>query len=233
MTDAEKKKLLFQFPMFNSLHNDEYREIQSYFHYQKAEKNTYLFKEGDDMKGIYFLFEGKIKIYKSNSIGKEQLVNMYSAGDVFPHIGHYFHSRACPANALILQDTKFFIIPTEEIEPLLLQSPVVSKLFLSVMGEKVIDLQSRLEDKMLGTTTEQVVNLLLRLSKKYGQETASRTIQLNEAFQNTDLANMIGMTRETVSRTMTVLYTEKMIEKDEKGRLIIDIDKIHTLLEIK
>lgn len=229
MTEAEKKKLLLHFPMFTSLHDDEYKKIHSYFHYQKEEKNTYLFKEGDDMQGIYFLIEGKIKIYKSNSMGKEQLVNIYSEGDIFPHIGHYFHSRACPANALILHDATFFIIPIEQIESLLLQSPIVSTMFLSVMGEKVIDLQSRLEDKMLGTTTEQVINLLLRLAKKYGQKTADQKIQLSEVFQNTDLGNMIGLTRETVSRTMAVLYTDNVIEKDKENRLVIDIEKINML----
>lgn len=231
MMSNEKKKLLLQFPIFQNLDDDEYEKIEPFFFYKKAEKNTYLFKQGATLEGIYFLFFGKVKVFKTNSQGKEQLVNLYSGKDIFPHIGYYFHIRKYPANALIVQDAELFYIPTDKIEPLLLQSPIISMLFLDVMGEKVIDLHNRLEDKLLGSTMSQIIKLLIRLSEKHGVTLTNNKVLLKETFQNTELANMIGMTRETVSRTMNHLYEDEIIMKDKKGRLVIDMEKIKILLK--
>ncbi|ARK26303.1 hypothetical protein SporoP37_12225 [Sporosarcina sp. P37] len=208
---------------------DEFDEIFPFFHYIRAKKNTYLFKQHEPLDGLYFLIHGKIKIFKTNSQGKEQLVNLYYGKDIFPHIGHYFHTKTYPANALTLQDADIFAISAEHIEQLLLKTPALTMYFLQVMGEKVVDLQNRLEEKLLGTTAEQVTGLLIRLADRHGHPVSDQKIRLNETFQNTDLANMIGITRETVSRTMTALYAEEVLTKDEKGRLIIDMPRMKKL----
>lgn len=231
MNAEEQKQLLLQFPVFAKLTAAEFNEIFPFFHYKRAKKNTYLFKQHEKLRCMYFLVHGKVKIFKSNSQGKEQLVNLYCGNDIFPHIGHYFHTKTYPANALNLQDADIFTVSAEHIEQLLLKTPVLTLYFLQAMGEKVVDLQSRLEEKLLGTTTEQIAGLLIRLADKHGQPLPGEKIRLNEIFQNTDLANMIGITRETVSRTMTAMYAEKVIEKDEKGRLIIDSVKMRRLAE--
>ena len=49
---------------------------------------------------------------------------------------------------------------------------------------------------------------------------------LKAEFTNKDLANMIGTTRETVSRTLTKLKKDKLIETDASGNIIIDSERL-------
>lgn len=226
----KKKKILTQYPFLINLKDDEYNKIESYFILKKAKKSTYLFRQEEELGGIFFLFNGKVKIFKHNDQGKEQLVNLYSNKDIFPHIGYYFHTKKYPAHALIMEDVELFYIPVDKIEALLKESPTICMLFFYIMGEKVIDLHCRLEDKLLATTIEQIGNLLIRLSQKHGISQGNHKVLLKENFQNTDLANMIGMTRETVSRVMNHLYLDEIILKDKKGRLIIDLEKLNAIL---
>ncbi|MDF2857208.1 MAG: Crp/Fnr family transcriptional regulator, partial [Neobacillus sp.] len=50
------------------------------------------------------------------------------------------------------------------------------------------------------------------------------TILLKSEFTNKDLASMIGTTRETISRTLTKMKKDELIEVDDHGNMLLDID---------
>ena len=91
-------------------------------------------------------------------------------------------------------------------------------------GEKIVDLQNRLEEQILNNTYEQIIKLLIRLAQKYGKKLEDSTLLLKAEFTNKDLANMIGTTRETISRTLTKMKKEELIEVDDEGNMMLDID---------
>ncbi len=86
------------------------------------------------------------------------------------------------------------------------------------MGEKIVDLQNQLEEQILNNTYEQIVKLLIRLARNMGRSLQMERFCLKSEFTNRDLANMIGTTRETISRTLTKMKKEELIEVDERGR---------------
>ena len=232
MKDYEKTNILRQFSYLEDLTDDEYNKIKPFLMYKKINKNEHLFHCGEKMEAIYFLISGKIKTYKTNVNGKEFLVQLYSGKDVLPHIGYYFHVDKYPISALVLKDVELFYIPLNNFYQVLSSSNTFCIFFLKVMGAETIDLQHRLEDKILSSTMEQVVHMLIRLSEKYGIQLVNQNaILLNEPLHNTDLANMVGMTRETISRMMNQLYEEKIIRKDREGRLLINMKKLKAFNE--
>ena len=93
-----------------------------------------------------------------------------------------------------------------------------------VLGEKIVDLQERLESQILNNTYQQIIKLLVRLGKTHGQKLKDGRILLHSEFTNRDLANMIGTTRETVSRTLTKLKKDTFVVQDSDGNLIFDSD---------
>jgi CRP/FNR family transcriptional regulator len=95
----------------------------------------------------------------------------------------------------------------------------------NVLSEKIIDLQDRLEAQILNNTYEQIIKLLIRLAKLHGKET-NGTFTLNGEFTNKDLANMIGTTRETVSRTLTKMKKDELIEVDSNGTMTFVLNEL-------
>jgi CRP/FNR family transcriptional regulator len=81
-----------------------------------------------------------------------------------------------------------------------------------------------LEEQILNNTYEQIIKLIIRLGQKHGKELEDGTILLKSEFTNRDLASMIGTTRETISRTLTKMKKDELIEVDEHGNMVIDID---------
>lgn len=219
------KKLLSGFSLFRDLNDEEMDKIVQISIAREWKKGTHIFMKDDPIENVYFMYRGKIKIYKSDINGREQIVNILKNGDMFPHVG-FFRDGGYPAFSEVIEDAVLIVISKDDFEKLLLNNPELCIKVFKVLGEKIIDLQERLEEKILNNTYEQIIKLLIRLARSHGQKKTDASYLLEAKFTNKDLANMIGTTRETVSRTLTKLKKEKLIEVDRKGNIIIEPDKL-------
>jgi CRP/FNR family transcriptional regulator, cyclic AMP receptor protein len=226
------KKVLSEFTLFRDLDNYELGKIADISITREWKKQTHVFLQGDPIENVYFIYDGKIKIYKSDINGKEQIVAIAKKGEMFPHVG-FFRKGEYPAYAEVLEPSTLIAVPISKFEGVLIENPELCIKVFKVLGEKIVDLQNRLEEQILNNTYEQIVKLLIRLGQKHGKELADGTILLKSEFTNKDLANMIGTTRETISRTLTKMKKDEIIEVDDSGNMILDIDvlleEIHLL----
>src|SRR5699024_9601730 len=117
---------------------------------------------------VYFILHGEIKILQTSVDGKEQIINILKAPDMFPHQG-LFRQGNYPANAQVNKEAKLMYISIADFEQFLLIYPRVSVKMFRILGEIIIDLQNRLQEKILYTIYEQIVLLLIRLTNNYGK----------------------------------------------------------------
>lgn len=221
MRKEQINKLLSKFSLFRDLENHELEKIVEIAITRDLKKNSHVFLQGDPITNVYFIYEGKVKIYKSDSSGREQIVTIAKSGEMFPHVG-FFRKGEYPAFAEIIESSKLVVVPIDQFEKVLIDNPHLSIKVFNVLGEKIIDLQDRLEEQILNNTYEQIIKLLVRLAEKHGTELENGRVLLKSEFTNKDLANMIGTTRETISRTLTKMKKEALIEVDENGNLLLD-----------
>jgi CRP/FNR family transcriptional regulator len=181
--------------------------------------------QGDPLSNVYFILNGKIKIYRTDVQGKEQIINVLGKANMFPHQG-FFRNDNYPANAEVLEEATLVYIPIQLFEQFLITNPEVSVKVFGVLGDMIVDLQNRLEEQILHNTYEQIILLLLRLSSSHGEEVDEEQIRITTQFTNRDLANMIGSSRETVSRTLTQLKKSGFLFNDKDGYIIVDRDAL-------
>ncbi|WP_209124023.1 Crp/Fnr family transcriptional regulator [Alkalihalobacillus sp. BA299] len=225
MSIEAMKSLLKSVPLFKELTDQEMEPIIEMAHPRNFKERELLFMQGDPLDRVFFIHKGKVKIYKTDMSGKEQIVSVLQEGDMFPHAG-FFRTGGYPAHAEIMEVATLLVIPIIEFERLLLKRPEVCMKLFRVMGEKIIDLQSRLDEQIFHNTYEQILMLFLRLSKTYGQKHDGEYVKLNTQFTNQELANMIGTSRETVSRTLTKLRKNNIAKVSNKGYLLISTDLV-------
>ncbi|WP_077618555.1 Crp/Fnr family transcriptional regulator [Bacillus sinesaloumensis] len=218
-------------PLFKELTSNELEEIVNIAQYRQYKKGTHVFMQEDPLENVYFIYKGKVKIYKNDINGKEQIVTVQKDGDMFPHVG-FFRKGNYPAYALVQENTNAVVISISHFENLLLQHPQVCIKLFRVMGEKIVDLQNRLEAQILNNTYEQIIKLIMRLCNTDGRKISDAKIIITTQFTNKDLANMIGTTRETVSRTLTKLKKKEIIEVNEQGNIIVDFESLEEELFI-
>jgi CRP/FNR family transcriptional regulator, cyclic AMP receptor protein len=217
------KKVLADFTLFRELNDFEITKISDIAIAREWKKQSHVFLQGDPLENVYFIYDGKIKIYKSDINGKEQIVAIAKKGEMFPHVG-FFRKGDYPAYAEVLEPSTLIAVPISKFETVLIENPELCIKVFKVLGEKIVDLQNRLEEQILNNTYEQIIKLLIRLAQKHGKEQEDGTIVLKSEFTNKDLANMIGTTRETISRTLTKMKKDELIEVDDEGNMIVDVE---------
>jgi CRP/FNR family transcriptional regulator, cyclic AMP receptor protein len=223
MKFEEIKRVLADFTLFRELNDFEITKISDIAITREWKKQSHVFLQGDPLENVYFINDGKIKIYKSDINGKEQIVAIAKKGEMFPHVG-FFRKGDYPAYAEVLESSTLIAVPISKFETVLIENPELCIKVFKVLGEKIVDLQNRLEEQILNNTYEQIIKLLIRLAQKHGKEQEDGTILLKSEFTNKDLANMIGTTRETISRTLTKMKKDELIEVDEEGNMIVDVE---------
>lgn len=114
----------------------------------------------------------------------------------------------------------------DDFQSLLLENPQISLTLLKIQNRIIVETQSKLNEKMMHDTREQIIKLLLRLTQSHGENQGNHHYKIMVNFTNQELANMIGTSRETMNRMLTSFKKEKFIYEEE-GRMVVDFHKIH------
>ncbi|MFK9093403.1 Crp/Fnr family transcriptional regulator [Bacillus salipaludis] len=213
-------KRLSDVPIFKELSVEELDPIVKIAQTRFYKHKMYVFMQDDQLDRVFFIHSGKVKIYKTDQSGKEQLISVLEPGEMFPHAG-FFRKGNFPAHAEVMEDANLIVIPIDKFEEILLSYPELCIKLFKVLGEKIVDLQGRLEAQVLHNTYEQIILLLIRLCKTNGERLGGR-YKLTTQFTNRELANMIGTSRETVSRAVNHVKKKEYITLDEDGFYLID-----------
>jgi len=185
-------------------------------------KGSLLFVEGEDPRGVFILCSGRAKLTTSSTEGKTLIVKIAEPGEVLG------------ASATILG--KPYEVSAETIEPSQLNF-IKRDDFLKFLGshsdacmhtaqqlsEKYHSAQREIRSLGLSqTTSEKLARLLLNWCDSTGEET-TRGVRLKVLLTHEEIAQMIGTTRETVTRLLSDFKRKKII--DVKGSSLFVMDK--------
>lgn len=177
-----------------------------------------IFREGEKADHLYYIVDGSVKLIKSTEDGKDYTLFYYRPGDM---IGEYSFSAQTQFGfmAVAHEDCHLGIIRKQELELLLWQDHDLSLEVLKWLADMHTCTQYKMRDILLYGKEGALASILIRMANSYGKYEASK-IYLTEKFTNTEIANMIGTTRETVNRLLSQLKKRQIIDM-EKGYLVI------------
>ena len=221
------RNFLKKFPLFSELTDSEFEYLKQMVTERTFKKQTYIFMEGSKHEAVYFIQTGTVKVFKVDEAGNEQGICLLKPGDMFPHVG-FFDDSPYPATAEVVQESKLLIVRIEDFERFLLGNPKVAMEVMKTMGKKTIELQQRLQELISGDVYKRVTSLLLRFAKESGQ-VKENGIFIAMPISNKELANMVGTSRESISRALNQFRKLHLIEIDKDGIMIRDIAGLERL----
>lgn len=225
MNETRKIKLLKEFNIFKDLNDYEIKPIIDHLNIEHYPQQTILFLQNEPIKKVFFLISGQVKVFRTNFDGKEQIINILQSRDMFPHQG-FFRKSQYPANAEVIEDAQLITMSITDFEQFILLYPSISEKVYRMLGELISDLQNRLEAKILFTAHEQIIMQLMRLTKLHGQKINDDEYKIMIHFTNQELANIVGSSRETVSRTLSLLRKNQLIKIDDDNLYIVHYQKL-------
>lgn len=175
------------------------------------ERGEYVFMEGQTRESIYFVERGLVKIFRVDEEGREQIVNIIAPPQMFPHVG-FFDNSPYPGTAEVLTPATLWSIRSTRLEELMMANPEIMKRLMGIMGRRIRQLQSKLQELALFDARQRVEALLRHFCEEYGAQ-ENGEIHLKLPVTHTELAQMVGMSRESVNRIWNQMRREGILDR--------------------
>lgn len=188
---------------------------------RKYKKKQIIYHEGSRPTKLYYIKKGMVKIFKSNSDGKELVINLHNEGELLGYASLMDGSNY-RETAQTLQDTELVIIPGAEFEEMITGNWPVAKKLISLMAGDIIRQNEQMLNIAYNSLRRKVAIALLKVYKKFN--TAIRMSREN-------LAAIAGTATESLTKTFSELKKENIIDIKDGNIMIVDIKRLMQLAE--
>ena len=208
-----------EIPLFKNLDCNELLEVVKAIGSRSVKKGHVIFKEGEVSNAICFINEGKVKLYKYTKDGKEQILSILSKNDFIGDL-ELLKESTHKFNAEAIEDCKLCIITKDEMKTLMMNNPEMSIKILESVAEKLSQREELIQNLATNDIDSRVSYLLVELIEKYGQRKDGKII-IELSITREDMANYIGVTRETMSRKLRKFEDDGIIQLEGMKRIIV------------
>lgn len=201
---------------FAGLDSSEVESIKRYMIEKTAEKGELFLLEGEWSEYLYFLIAGLVKVYKTSTNGKEQILHVAPPGESLNDVST-FDGGSNQASMLALTPVHLYGIRKEDLIIVLQQH---QRIYLNIL--KALAYRIRRDSNLVGelSSSQAMARLGKLLLGKYAGE--EETVGLSLTQQ--DMANMIGTCREVVNRSLKVMEEKGAIRLGRHRVIVLNKD---------
>lgn len=216
---AEKMHLLSLLPLFESLQEAQLASLAKEVQWCVWRRGSRLFSEGENAQGLHIVVQGMVKIFHFTKDGREQVLHLIKSGATCGEAA-LFQKGAYPAHAEALKTSSGFYVPGSVLFALIEQNSGVALSMLAALSLRLRMFTRKLEAQDKGDASRRLASWLLHRSRL----TASSAIALETSRET--LANMLGMARETLSRSLSRMQQQGCLLVEKQRIIILDIEKL-------
>ncbi|MEO6977155.1 MAG: Crp/Fnr family transcriptional regulator [Mucilaginibacter sp.] len=191
----------------------------------KLKKGEVLFREGDPVEGIYFVYSGVIKVYKQWDDDKELIIRFAENGAILGHRG-IGSSLDYPIAASALEPSVVCYVSMKFFESTLKVNGELTYQLVNFFARELRKSERRMRDLAHMPVKGRVAGALIKLQKQFGTTPDGF---INITLSRQDLASFAGATYETVFRVINELVHEQAIRLSGKSIAIINPDALAAL----
>lgn len=203
-------------PLFAELETDELAYIAERAIVRHFRPGQLVFSEGDPCPGLWIIESGRVRIFKSSRSGRELVLAVEGPGRSVAELP-VFDGGRYPASAASVGDTALLFISKEDFQSLCLKHPQVALKVLRIVGRRLRGLVAMIEEISFSTVRHRLIAFLVREASQVEEEPQGIVVTL--PTNNQELAAQVGTVRELISRNLSQLQAEDLIEME--GRTLI------------
>jgi len=181
-------------------------------------KKDEIYREGSAAHHLYFIESGNVKTFRSTESGKEFVMGLYGPGDFIGQLSLLTDSGTYLETATVIEDATVYAVPKSEFSQLLYENKTVSKKFIELISNNLVELQEQLVDMAFSTVRQRAAKALLELDKK---GMIKDEMHSGISISREDFAGHIGTATETAIRMLTTFKNEGLIGVESNRRLVL------------
>jgi CRP/FNR family cyclic AMP-dependent transcriptional regulator len=209
---AEKTAYLVAHEFFHSLSSEEIGELERITTLHVYPAGHIIYRPGEKGTALFLLKDGHVQLYHLSTDGRKLIIATLEAGASFGEmilIGP--HRQDCFAETVT--SAGVFALNIHDLEQLFIRKPAVMQALLQKIGQRLIGLESQLVDTTFKSVLARLASLLLHLAEVEDDKTGLLVVT---GLSHEELADRLGVYRETVSSTLRELKEAGAIELGRK-----------------
>jgi len=221
MQERDKIGVLRHSLIFSGLDDRELAALSRVAVEHKVEPGEFVFWEGDPPDWFYVVAEGRIKVVKHSSQGKDVIIGFFGPGEMFGEVA-VFEDKPYPASAEAMDGLRVLAVKRDEFISFLSTNPSIALRIISILSSRLREAAGRLKDLAAERAEQRLARTLLMLEAKLGPTLP---------FTRQEIADMAGTTTETAIRVMSRLARGRIIRSTRGQIEIIDEKKLRLLAD--
>ncbi|NMB04040.1 MAG: Crp/Fnr family transcriptional regulator [Tissierellia bacterium] len=221
MAHEDHIRCISHVPIFDSLTDEEKVEIAHIASSRSFLKGETIYRAGDEAGTLYVLYTGKVKLYRLNVSGKEQIGRIIGPGDFMGELS-LFSSLPLKDHAQAIENCIMCVLKGAQLKEIMAKYPSIAFKIMDELSRRLEKAENRVEIISLSSVNQRLAQVLLDMSQ------GKTLVELN--VSKGDFASQLGMSQETLSRRLSAWQEEGIIE--QKGHRKIIIKDQHRLEDI-
>ena len=216
--------VLRQAPLFSGLDDEAATALGNSLTESRLRRGDVLFHEGDSGDKLYIVTEGKVKLGRSSSDGRENLLAIMGPGQMFGELS-LFDPGPRSATVTAVTDATFASLSHDDLLRWLEGRPMVARGLLSQLAARLRKANDVVADLVFSDVPGRVAKALLDLADRFGR-TADDGVHVHHDLTQEELAQLVGATRETVNKSLAEFSNRGWLQLDGRSVVLLDVERL-------
>jgi CRP-like cAMP-binding protein len=208
--------VLRQGPLFNALDDEAADALRASMTESRLRRGDVLFHEGDSGDKLYIVTDGKVKLGRSSSDGRENLLAILGPGQMFGELS-LFDPGPRSATVTAVTDTQFLSLSHEDLLRWLEGRPAVARGLLLQLASRLRKANDVAADLVFSDVPGRVAKALLDLADR---------VHVHHDLTQEELAQLVGASRETVNKALADFASRGWLRLEPRSVVIMDIERL-------
>jgi CRP/FNR family cyclic AMP-dependent transcriptional regulator len=209
-------------PLFERVEDKTLELIRDSVIVKELKKSQMLFAERETTNNIYIVLEGNVTLYRLSEKGQKRVIYILNKGEIINEV--IFDNFTTSINCEGFEDSAIISIKKVDLLNIMKQDFKLTEVILYSMSKKIRRLYRQIKNTVPIKMDKRVAAKLWKLSKDYGVQTEEGVL-IDIKVNITYLSDMLGSSRETISRAVKELENMGMV-KIKNRKFIVDRDKL-------
>ena len=223
---SNKLSVLRKHPIFSDLAPDALDQLCRYAQPTSLKRGATLFAKGDPGHSLYAVISGTVKISVSSPDGRNAILNLIGAGEVFGEMS-VLDGRVRSADAIANTNCEILVIDRRDFLPFVHSQPALAMKFIELLCGRLRWTSDQVEQIILQDLPGRLASALLGLTEKRKLENASRTIAITQQ----EISEMVGMTRESINKQLRAWAARDWLRLEHGAIVVLNADPLRELVE--
>ena len=227
LSPEEKLRLLSMVDILEPLSREEIQELSRRIPDTHFQRGQILYTPQENSEALFMLKKGRVRIYRVGPDGREFTLAVVGASTVFGEMS-LTAQRLENAYAEAMEAVVVCAMKRHDLERLVMDKPQVGLKVISVLSERLLLAEDRMEDIALKEVPVRLASFILQLIESEGVVTREG-YKIPTRYTHRQLATMIGSKRETVTKAFTLLQQAGVIELRRRRTHVKDIQALRKI----